>query len=165
MKKLLKPLGLTFLALAVILLALRVPPRASFACIFIGIIVLAVLWAVLASREPDEVDTFDEQMDRIAAIMDPFEHPRSSRLSVTRLDDPTPSSISQVTPIRRGGIDWQDYERQVREVRNLLAPRAKYDPFAVSAELTGEVPEYHPTGRKSGLNIGDRYPILQGLVR
>lgn len=99
-----------------------------------------------------------------ASIQEP-ELRSGGRLAVTRLDAPPPSSVSNVTPIRRGGIDWGDFERQVREARALLAPRVQYDPFAVSAELTGEVPEFHPTGKTSRVNIGERYPILQGLIR
>lgn len=76
MKKLLQVLGLTFLALAVILLALSVPPRASFACIILAVIAMAVLRAIVAAKRSSQVDQLDEQMDRIAATEIPSPHPR-----------------------------------------------------------------------------------------
>lgn len=150
------------IAAGVVFAALSASREANLIAGVLALLVLGVVMSFASSREKFAMpDPADLEMDRIAASQEPSSS--GSRLAVTRLDDSAPSSVSNVTPIRRGGIDWGDFERQVREARALLAPRVQYDPFAVSAELTGEVPEFHPTGKTSRINIGERYPILRGL--
>lgn len=144
----------------VISLSMSLPREGNFV---VALLCVALLGVITSYQRSGKFHSADVQMDRIAASQEPS--PSGSHLAVTRLDGSTSSSVTNVAPIRRGGIDWGDFEHQVREARASLAPRVKYDPFAIGADLTGEVPEFHPTGRKSRVDIGDRYPSLQGLIR